>query len=128
MMRQKTALITGAARGIGLATARLMSERNYKVAMIDRDGDELKAVVSSLNQAKSFFCDVSIPEDVEKMINGVMNWAGQINVVVNNAGVADFGPIEDIDFERWRKVMATNLDGVFLVSQACISLSRACAH
>lgn len=120
-MRQKTALITGAARGIGLATARLMSERNYKVAMIDRDGDELKAVVSSLNQAKSFFCDVSIPEDVEKMINGVMNWAGQINVVVNNAGVADFGPIEDIDFERWRKVMATNLDGVFLVSQACIS-------
>ena len=121
MMRQKTALITGAARGIGLATARLMSERNYKVAMIDRDGDELKTVASSLNQAKAFFCDVSIPKDVEKMINGVINWAGQINVVVNNAGVADFGPIEETDFERWRKVMATNLDGVFLVSQASIS-------
>lgn len=120
-MRQKTALITGAARGIGLATARLMSERNYKVAMIDRDGDELKTVASSLNQSKAFFCDVSIPADVEKMINGVINWAGQINVVVNNAGVADFGPIEETDFERWRKVMATNLDGVFLVSQASIS-------
>lgn len=120
-MRQKTALITGAARGIGLATARLMSERNYKVAMIDRDGDELKTVASSLNPAKAFFCDVSIPADVEKMINGVINWAGQINVVVNNAGVADFGPIEETDFERWRKVMATNLDGVFLVSQASIS-------
>ena len=121
MMRQKTALITGAARGIGLATARLMSERNYKVAMIDRDGDELKTVASSLNQSKAFFCDVSIPTDVEKMINGVINWAGKINVVVNNAGVADFGPIEETDFERWRKVMATNLDGVFLVSQASIS-------
>ena len=121
MMRQKTALITGAARGIGLATARLMSERNYKVAMIDRDGDELKTVASSLNPAKAFFCDVSIPTDVEKMINGVINWAEQINVVVNNAGVADFGPIEETDFERWRKVMATNLDGVFLVSQASIS-------
>ena len=123
-MRQKTALITGAARGIGLATARLMSERNYKVAMIDRDGDELKTVASSLNQASAFFCDVSIPKDVEKMINGVINWAGQINVVVNNAGVADFGPIEETDFERWRKVMATNLDGVFLVSQASISALR----
>ena len=51
---------------------------------------------------------------------GVSDWSGQIDVVVNNAGVADFGPIEETDFTRWRQVMATNLDGAFLVSQACI--------
>ncbi len=120
-MSQKTALITGAARGIGLATARLMTAKGFKVAMIDRDGDELNTVVTSLDPAEAFFCDVSVPEDTETMVTSVLDWAGRIDVVVNNAGVADFGPIEDTDFARWRRVMATNLDGVFLVSQACIS-------
>jgi NAD(P)-dependent dehydrogenase (short-subunit alcohol dehydrogenase family) len=120
-MSPKTALITGAARGIGLATAKLMTARGYKVAMVDRDGDELKAVIGSIDRAEAFFCDVSVPENSENMVKGVLDWAGQIDVVVNNAGVADFGPIEGTDFERWRKVMATNLDGVFLVSQACIA-------
>ena len=121
MMRHKTALITGAARGIGLATSQLMNAKGYKVAMVDRDGDELNAVVNNVDQAEAFFCDVSVPEDTEKMVTSVLDWAGQIDVVVNNAGVADFGPIEDTDFSCWRRVMATNLDGVFLVSQACIS-------
>ena len=60
-MRYKTALITGAARGIGLATTQLMTARGYRVAMVDRDVDELNAVVTSLDQAEAFFCDVSVP-------------------------------------------------------------------
>ena len=55
-MRYKTALITGAARGIGLATARLMTARGYRVAMVDRDVDELNEVVTNLDQAEAFFC------------------------------------------------------------------------
>ena len=120
-MRYKTALITGAARGIGLATAQLMNAKGYKVAMVDRDGDELNAVVNNVDQAEAFFCDVSEPEETAKMVKSVLAWTGQIDVVVNNAGIADFGPIEETDFACWRRVMATNLDGVFLVSQACIS-------
>ena len=120
-MRYKTALITGAARGIGLATARLMTARGYRVAMVDRDVDELNEVVTNLDQAEAFFCDVSEPEETAKMVKSVLAWTGQIDVVVNNAGIADFGPIEETDFACWRRVMATNLDGVFLVSQACIS-------
>ena len=50
---------------------------------------------------------------------------GRVDALVNNAGVADFGPIDETDFARWRSVMATNLDGVFLVSQACAALLRA---
>ena len=120
-MRYKTALITGAARGIGLATARLMTARGYRVAMVDRDVDELNEVVTNLDQAEAFFCDVSEPKETAKMVKSVLAWTGQIDVVVNNAGIADFGPIEETDFACWRRVMATNLDGVFLVSQACIS-------
>ena len=123
-MSRKTALITGAARGIGLATARLMNQNGYLIAMVDRDEAELHKVAGEVNgevnRAKAFVCDVADPDAVTEMVSAVTGWSGQIDVVVNNAGVADFGPIEETDFERWRRVMATNLDGVFLVSQACI--------
>ena len=119
-MSRKTALITGAARGIGLATAHLMTQQGYQIAMVDKDEDELHKTVGDVDRAKAFICDVADPDAVEAMVAGVSDWSGQIDVVVNNAGVADFGPIEETDFARWRQVMATNLDGVFLVSQACI--------
>ena len=54
------------------------------------------------------------------MTKAVLDWGGGVTALVNNAGVADFGPIEEMDFARWRRVMATNLDGVFLCSQAMI--------
>ena len=81
-MRSKTALITGAARGIGLATAQLMTARGYRVAMVDRDVDELNAVVTSLDQAEAFFCDVSVPEETAKTVKSVLDWTGRIGVVV----------------------------------------------
>jgi len=58
------------------------------------------------------------------MIDGVQAWAGRLNALVNNAGVADFRPIEETSFERWRTIMATNLDGVFLCSQAAVPLLK----
>jgi NAD(P)-dependent dehydrogenase (short-subunit alcohol dehydrogenase family) len=119
-MTQKIALVTGAARGIGLATTKLFIEEGWQVAMVDRDGDELTIAADGLDQAKPFVYDVSIPEQVTEMIAAVKEAFGRIDAVVNNAGVADFGPIEETDFARWRRVMETNLDGVFLVSQAAI--------
>ncbi len=119
-MMQKIALVTGAARGIGLATTKLFIEEGWQVAMVDRDGDELAIAADGLDRAKPFVYDVSIPEQVTEMIAAVKGAFGRIDAVVNNAGVADFGPIEETDFARWRRVMETNLDGVFLVSQAAI--------
>lgn len=123
-MSEKVALVTGAARGIGLATTRLFIEQGWRVAMVDRDGDELHSAVAGLNQASAFVHDVSIPEEVDEMVHSVRHSFGRIDAVVNNAGVADFGPIAETDFNRWRQVMATNLDGVFLVSQATVPALR----
>lgn len=121
---EKVALVTGAARGIGLATTHLFIEQGWRVAMVDRDGDALHEACIGLNEASAFVHDVSIPDAVEELVRTVRQTFGRIDAVVNNAGVADFGPIQDTDFSRWRKVMATNLDGVFLVSQAVVPALR----
>ena len=116
----RSVIVTGAARGIGLATTRLFMAEGWQVAMVDRDADELGSAADGLDGARPFVCDVSDPSAVTDMVEAVAGWAGRLDALVNNAGVADFGPIEDTSFERWRAVMATNLDGVFLCSQAAI--------
>lgn len=121
---KKTALVTGAARGIGLETTKLLIEQGWQVAMVDRDGDALFEAATDLDEGHAFLHDVSLPDQVAEMIQSVGDKFGRIDAVVNNAGVADFGPIEETDFARWRRVMATNLDGVFLVSQAAIPALR----
>ncbi len=119
-MTKKLALVTGAARGIGLETTKLFLQEGWQVAMVDRDGAELAIAAEGLSGVGAFEYDVSIPEQVTAMVAAIMAHFGRIDALVNNAGVADFGPIEEHDFARWRRVMETNLDGVFLVSQAVL--------
>ncbi|OUS20245.1 3-oxoacyl-ACP reductase [Rhodobacterales bacterium 59_46_T64] len=123
-MTQKVALVTGAARGIGLATTALFIEQGWLVAMVDRDGDELKVAVKQFNQARPYEFDVSRPDDVDQMIEAILADFGRVDAVVNNAGVADFRPLEQTSFADWRRIMETNLDGVFLVSQAATPALR----
>ena len=118
----RTALVTGAARGIGLATTRLFVEEGRRVAMIDRDEEALREAAAHLGDAVlPVVCDVSRPEDVTRMASSVRDGLGRVDALVNNAGVADFGPIAETDFARWRRVMETNLDAVFLVSQELLA-------
>jgi len=123
-MTDKVALVTGAARGIGLATTALFIEQGWQVAMIDRDADALRTAAQQFNQARPFEFDVSRPDEVDQMIAEVIAAFGRIDAVVNNAGVADFHPLEQTSFAAWRRIMETNLDGVFLVSQAAIPALR----
>lgn len=120
-MTEKTAIVTGAARGIGLATTHLFLEEGRRVAMIDRDADALLAAARDLDNVLPMVCDVSEPGQVDRMLDEVLNDFNGLDALVNNAGVADFGPIGQTGFEQWRTVMATNLDGVFLCSQGASS-------
>jgi meso-butanediol dehydrogenase/(S,S)-butanediol dehydrogenase/diacetyl reductase len=119
-MERKVTIITGAARGIGLATTQMLLEEGHAVVMVDRDVDVLNTEADQLNNVLALSLDVSVPEQVDAMIAESEAKFGRIDNLINNAGVADFGPIAETTFERWRTVMATNLDGVFLCSQAAI--------
>ncbi|MGB0508146.1 MAG: SDR family NAD(P)-dependent oxidoreductase [Pikeienuella sp.] len=117
-MEQKTAIVTGAARGIGLATSKQFLAEGRRVVMVDRDGEELTQAADGLSGAVPLVYDISDPDRVAEMAQAAFEALGRVDTLVNNAGVADFGPIEETDFQRWRTVMETNLDGVFLCSQA----------
>ncbi|MEX3315460.1 SDR family NAD(P)-dependent oxidoreductase [Sulfitobacter sp. PS-8MA] len=121
-MKDTVALITGAARGIGLATATLLHGEGRRIVLLDRDSDALQTAAATLPGALAITCDVSVPQQVDQAMAEVEQTFGRLDILVNNAGVADFGPLEETDFARWRRVMETNLDGVFLMSQAGLSL------
>jgi meso-butanediol dehydrogenase/(S,S)-butanediol dehydrogenase/diacetyl reductase len=120
----RTALITGAARGIGLATARRFLREGWQVAVVDIDAPQLEVAAADLDGALLIHGDVSDPDSVEAFITAIEARFGRLDALVNNAGVADFGPIAQTTFARWRRVMATNLDGVFLTTQAAIPLLK----
>ncbi|MBX3611412.1 MAG: SDR family oxidoreductase [Hydrogenophaga sp.] len=125
--QQSVALVTGAARGIGLATARLFLERAWRVALIDIDEATLASAEAALrdegigpNRAIAVPADVSHPQQVEACVQRTREHFGRIDALVNNAGVAVFKPIGETTFHEWRHVMATNLDGAFLMTQAVV--------
>lgn len=122
-------IVTGAARGIGLASARWFLTRGWRVALIDRDAPTLDAAQAQLARdwpgaCLAVHCDVSDPGQVDAMVARVDASWGRIDALVNNAGVAVFKPLVQTSFEEWRTVMATNLDGAYLCSQAVVPVMR----
>ncbi len=116
------AVVTGAARGIGLAIARWFLAAGHRVALLDIDRPALAAASLGLGDASRVVglgCDVSVAHQVGAAIDQVVASFGRIDALVNNVGVAVFKPLLDTTPEEWRKVMAVNLDGPFLCSQAC---------
>jgi NAD(P)-dependent dehydrogenase (short-subunit alcohol dehydrogenase family) len=125
---EKVAVITGSGRGIGLATAHWFLEHDYRVALLEIDAASLARAAHELTSAHAghrvlpLACDVSKPASVDEAVAAIVARWQRIDALVNNAGVAVFKPLLQTRFEEWRYVMATNLDGVFLCSQACASV------
>ena len=115
------AVVTGAARGIGLASATWFLEQGYRVVLIDKDADTLAGAFKGLarpDEVLARHCDVSFPEQVSQAAKAVWERWGRVDALVNNAGIAVFKPCLDTSFEEWREVLGTNLDGAFLCTQA----------
>jgi NAD(P)-dependent dehydrogenase (short-subunit alcohol dehydrogenase family) len=118
----RVAIVTGGARGIGLACARWFLARGWRVALVDVDAATLAATEATLalpDRVLAVRADVSRPDEVAAMARAVEARFGRIDALVNNAGVAVFKRILDTTWEEWRHVLGTNLDGAFLCTQAC---------
>ena len=121
------AVVTGGARGIGLAIGQWFLANGYRVALLDIDKATLGATEARLADTQRVLCvncDVSDPAQVAAAIAEVDTRFGRIDALVNNAGIAVFKPIGETSFEEWRRVLAVNLDGAFLCSQACVPVMR----
>jgi len=121
MADRKTVLVTGAARGIGLATARRFLDAGWNAAMLDILGDQQRAAVDAISEPARTLAitgDVSDPMQVEAGVGQAISRFGSIQALVNNAGIAIFKPILEVTFEDWSRVLATNLTGPFLMTQA----------
>jgi len=116
------AVVTGGARGIGLAIAQWFLAHNYRVALLDIDATTLEQTNKRLNNPASVLtlhCDVSKDDAVRAAVAQVVARFGRIDALVNNAGIAIFKPILQTTLQEWHEVLATNLDGPFICTQAC---------
>lgn len=120
----KTALITGASRGIGAAAARLFAENGYHLILTcDKSMDALKELAGQLAERYRISCtalqaDMSSQEDVLRIFEGIRH----LDVLVNNAGISYVGLLNDMTIEEWHRVMGVNLDSCFLTARSAIPL------
>jgi len=124
----KTAIITGAGQGMGKAVAERLAKGGSKIVVFDVNPDQAQAAIESLNE---YACetlavtgDVTKKEDVEKAVKDTVAQFGQVDILINNAGVLRPTAVIDIDEKEWDWVVAVNLKGTFLFSQAVLKIMR----
>lgn len=120
--KDKVAVITGAANGLGQAFAQRLAEDGVDIAVVDI-GDcaaTVKAIEAAGRKAAAFTCDVSSPDAVAAMAAEVGKAFPHVDIVVNCAGIFPQIPLEKVTYAEWRRVIGTNLDGTFLVSMAFV--------
>ena len=113
----RTVLITGAARGIGAATARRLATDGAKLVLADQDGAGVEKLAAELKQV-AVKADVTKPDDITRMVNEPYKRWGRLDVLFNNAGVIRVEPMFDVTEAEWDRVMDVNLRAVFFVMQA----------
>lgn len=128
-LRARTALITGATRGIGLAIARALAIAGCDLIVTGRDEKSLTKISRELRRHKikvlAHPCDVRDPHSVDALFRAIRRHFRRLDILINNAGIAHPNlPIEKLPYPVWKDVLATNLDGTFLVTQASLVMMQ----
>jgi NAD(P)-dependent dehydrogenase (short-subunit alcohol dehydrogenase family) len=124
---RKVALVTGAARGIGLAAAKKFLAEGWHVTLLDIEGELLERTFKTLaapDTALAIHCDVSDAAAVAAAVAKAGRHFGRLDALVNNAGIAIFKPLMETTQADWERVLAVNLTGPFLCTQAAAPLMR----
>lgn len=128
-LRSRTALITGATRGIGFAIARALAAAGCNLIVTGRDEKALTKISRGLRRHKirvlAHPCDVRDPHSVDALFRAIRRDFRRLDILINNAGIAHANlPIEKLPYPVWKDVLATNLDGTFLVTQASLVMMQ----
>ncbi len=128
-MKDRVVLVTGGSRGLGLEIARAFGREGARLVITARDESELERAREQLSKenvdVRAIPCDVSSPESVRALVETAHGWFGRIDVVVNDAGVIEVGPLEDQTKEDFAKGMDTHFWGPLTVALAVVPLMRA---
>ncbi|MDP9093133.1 MAG: SDR family oxidoreductase [Actinomycetota bacterium] len=120
-MSDRVAIVTGAARGIGLAIATRLSSDGFSVVVADTDTAVAEQPALALPSAISCHVDVSQPASVRDMVDSTLSHFGRVDVLVNNAGITGpSAPLSSYPDEEWRRVQSVDLDGVFYCCKAVL--------
>ena len=125
----KTALITGAARGIGQAAALHLAREGAGVAMIDRDRSAVEAAAAEINQIRSgsalaLVADVSCSKEVSRAVESAVAHFNGLDVLVNNAGIHFARAIDAYTDQEWQKIFSVNVNGAFYTTRAALPALR----
>ncbi len=114
----KRALITGSSQGIGLSLAKGLAAAGAKVVLNGRSKDKLDEAVGTIDGAAGYDFDIANQPAAQAAVEKIEQVEGPIDILVNNAGIQRRQPLEEFSLETWHELMRTNVDGVFIVSQA----------
>jgi pyridoxal 4-dehydrogenase len=117
-LKDRVAIVTGAAQGIGRAIARKLVDEGAKVVIADINGEGAERAAAELPDATSIRTDVSSERDVQQMVDQTLSRHGKVDILVNDAAIVPFTPWDEVTFQEWRRIMAVNLDGVYLTCRA----------
>lgn len=121
----KIALITGGASGIGLETGRRFAEEGATIVLADIDANAAERASSALEGASSETLDVASEEDWRRVADAVAARHGRLDILVNSAGIAPMGTIEETTLADFRRVMSVNVDGTFLGCREAVRVMKA---
>ncbi len=125
MLEGRVALVTGAARGIGLEISRLLIANHARVALVDVQSDLLEALAAALGEgAASFSADISDAVAVEELVQQVTDRFGKIDILVNNAAINPITQWDQVDLSEWDRVFAVNVRGPYLLMRAVVPVMR----
>lgn len=129
MLTNRVAIVTGAARGIGAATALLLARQGAKVAVCDIEGELTESVSANIRaeglEAKTFICDVSKPAQTDQLVQDVIAAYGKIDILVNNAGICPRVPVDEMTEELYDRMFAINLKPIFFLTRAAANTMKA---
>lgn len=124
-LKGKTAIVTGASSGIGLATAQLLAENGVKVGLVSRSRGMLEEISGSLPGSRAFPADMTKIPQIRKMVNKAMEYFGRIDILVNNAGQGYDAPVEKTEIGTFRYIHDLNVIGPLVAMQQVIPIMRA---